>query len=231
MAETTIATDITDHALEHFTPLVTRVAGKIKAKLPSSVPIGMDELVQWGLIGLLDALKKWDPNQPNQFKTYAEFRIRGAIFDEMRSQDLKPRSVRDRQKAIEKMKSNFKQQHGRNPTDDDVGKALDLDPHQIWEVEMGRGDQISLDHVEALSFADRKALIESNIRGAGDIEMKVEAMQKVDRICKKLSQRDRVIFRLYFLWGFHQCEIGDLMGVTESLISQRLKKMQLGCHK
>src|SRR6478609_8808599 len=110
-----------------YAPLIKFIAQKIAVRLPSNIEF--DDLVSSGVIGLMDAIDKYDPGRDNKFKTYAEFRIRGAILDELRSQDWVPRSVRDKAKKIERTYAILEQRLGRSVTDseisDQMGLALD----------------------------------------------------------------------------------------------------------
>src|SRR6266850_8182222 len=97
-----------------YAPLIKFIAQKIAVRLPSNIEF--DDLVSSGVIGLMDAIDKYDPSRDNKFKTYAEFRIRGAILDELRAQDWVPRSVREKAKTLERVYSKIEQSHGRQAT-------------------------------------------------------------------------------------------------------------------
>ena len=104
-----------DQLIMDYAPLIRFVAQRIAARLPSN--IDLDDLISAGVIGLMDAIDKYDPSRDNKFKTYAEFRIRGAILDELRSQDWVPRSVRDKAKKIERAYTELEQRLGRSVSD------------------------------------------------------------------------------------------------------------------
>src|SRR5579863_3438769 len=105
-----------------FSPLIKFIAQKIASRLPANIEL--DDLISSGVIGLMDAIDKWDPTRDNKFKTYAEFRIRGAILDELRAQDWVPRSVRDKAKLLDRTYSSLEQSMGRTPTDEEVAAEL-----------------------------------------------------------------------------------------------------------
>src|SRR5580704_3433826 len=101
-----------------YAPLIKFIAQKIAVRLPSNIEF--DDLVSSGVIGLMDAIDKYDPSRDNKFKTYAEFRIRGAILDELRAQDWVPRSVRDKAKLLERAHVRLEQRLGRLPSEEEL---------------------------------------------------------------------------------------------------------------
>src|ERR1700726_1086461 len=101
-----------------YAPLIKFIAQKIAVRLPSNIEF--DDLVSSGVIGLMDAIDKYDPSRDNKFKTYAEFRIRGAILDELRAQDWVPRSVREKAKTLERAFAKIEHEKGRPATDEEV---------------------------------------------------------------------------------------------------------------
>src|SRR6476659_2281334 len=107
-----------DKLVVEYAPLIKFIAQKIAVRLPSNIEL--DDLISSGVIGLMDAIDKYDPTRDNKFKTYAEFRIRGAILDELRAQDWVPRSVRDKAKLLDRTYSALEQELGRQATDDEV---------------------------------------------------------------------------------------------------------------
>src|SRR5579871_618506 len=113
-----------DKLIMEYAPLIKFIAQKIAARLPSNIDI--DDLISAGVIGLMDAIEKYDPSRDNKFKTYAEFRIRGAILDELRSQDWVPRSVRDKAKKIERTYQELEQRFGRAVSDSEVSESMGM---------------------------------------------------------------------------------------------------------
>src|SRR5471030_2583105 len=104
-----------DKLILEYSPLIKFIAQKIAVRLPANIEL--DDLISSGVIGLMDAIDKYDPTRDNKFKTYAEFRIRGAILDELRAQDWVPRSIREKAKKIERAHMRLEQQLGRMPTE------------------------------------------------------------------------------------------------------------------
>src|SRR5215470_14385271 len=107
-----------DKLIMEYAPLIKFIAQKIAVRLPSNIEL--DDLVSSGVIGLMDAIDKYDPSRDNKFKTYAEFRIRGAILDELRAQDWVPRSIREKAKQLERAHIRLEQKMGRAPTEDEI---------------------------------------------------------------------------------------------------------------
>src|SRR3982751_3691092 len=113
-----------DKLIMEYAPLIRFIAQKIAVRLPSNIEL--DDLISSGVIGLMDAIEKYDPTRDNKFKTYAEFRIRGAILDELRAQDWVPRSVRDKAKMLDKTMVRLEAEIGRAPSDEEVAVALSV---------------------------------------------------------------------------------------------------------
>ena len=107
-----------------FAPLIKFIAQKIAVRLPSNIEF--DDLVSSGVIGLMDAIDKYDPTRDNKFKTYAEFRIRGSILDELRAQDWVPRSIREKAKRLERAHLRLEQSLGRVPNEEDISRELNI---------------------------------------------------------------------------------------------------------
>jgi RNA polymerase sigma factor (sigma-70 family) len=113
-----------DKLITEYAPLIKYIAQKIAARLPANIEL--DDLISSGVIGLMDAIDKYDASRDNKFKTYAEFRIRGAILDELRAQDWVPRSVREKAKQLERCYARIEQAKGRQATDEEVCADLNI---------------------------------------------------------------------------------------------------------
>ena len=150
-----------DQLIMDYAPLIRFVSQRIAARLPSNIEI--DDLISAGVIGLMDAIEKYDPSRDNKFKTYAEFRIRGAILDELRSQDWVPRSVRDKAKKIERTYAELEQKYGRTITDAELSDALGMDLEAYHELvsKVKSVTLLSIDELSGPSQSDRKSLLES----------------------------------------------------------------------
>src|SRR6202453_4969323 len=121
-----------DKLIMEYAPLIRFIAQKIAVRLPSNIEL--DDLISSGVIGLMDAIEKYDPTRDNKFKTYAEFRIRGAILDELRAQDWVPRSVREKAKLLERCYVKIEQQMGRHATDEEVCSELAISQEEFHEL-------------------------------------------------------------------------------------------------
>src|SRR6267154_4873749 len=121
-----------DKLILEYAPLIKFIAQKIAVRLPSNIEL--DDLISSGVIGLMDGIEKYDPTRDNKFKTYAEFRIRGAILDELRAQDWVPRSVRDKAKMLDKTVATLEAQLGRSCNEEEVAAKLGMNMEEYFDV-------------------------------------------------------------------------------------------------
>lgn len=209
-----------DLLMEHM-PLVKRLAHHMKAKLPPSVEV--DDLVQAGMIGLLDAISRYEETHGAQFETYAVLRIRGAMLDELRNSDWLPRSVRQNMRKIETAMQTLQQKLGHPPTESEVAKALKM-PLADYQEMLSDGGGHQLVYYEDFhdddgndSFLDRYAVDESDPLSSlleGDFRQAV-----IDAI-DNLPPREKILMSLYYEEEMNLKEIGAVMGVSESRVSQ-----------
>ena len=214
-----------DQLVLEYAPLIKYIAQKIAARLPANIEL--DDLMSSGVIGLMDAIEKYDVSRDNKFKTYAEFRIRGAILDELRAQDWVPRSVREKSKILERCYSKIEQKNGRQATDEEVCQELGISQAEYHEL-LGQVRSVSLlsyDDVSHFSKADKRAL-----RGGGEgnqkshtpySEVNLAHLKKVvaDAI-RDLPEKQRLVLSLYYYEDLNLKEIGKVLDVTESRVSQ-----------
>jgi RNA polymerase sigma factor for flagellar operon FliA len=208
---------------EHM-PLVKRLAHQMKAKLPPSVEV--DDLIQAGMIGLLDAINRYEENHGAQFETYAVLRIRGAMLDELRSNDWMPRSTRQNMRKVEAAMNALQQQLGRPPSESEVAKSLKLSlgdyqdmlgdsgGHQLLYYEdFHSGD----DGEGSDSFLDRYAVDDEDpLRALLDTDFRQAVIDAIDA----LPPREKMLMSLYYEEELNLKEIGAVMGVSESRVSQ-----------
>ena len=207
-----------------YSPLIKFIAQKIAVRLPSNIEL--DDLVSSGVIGLMDAIDKYDPNRDNKFKTYAEFRIRGAILDELRAQDWVPRSIREKAKQLERAHSRLEQQLGRLPTEDELIEELKISKEEYVELlnQVKSVSILSLDEAGSFNSSDRKNIMnlldsckvpnpisELNLKGVKEI---------VTKAIESLPEKQRLVLSLYYYEDLNLKEIGDVLDVTESRVSQ-----------
>lgn len=213
-----------DQLITDYAPLIRFVAQRIAARLPSNIDI--DDLISAGVIGLMDAIEKYDPSRDNKFKTYAEFRIRGAILDELRSQDWVPRSVRDKAKKIERTYAELEQRFGRPVSDEELCEALGMGLEEYYEMvsKVKSVTLLSVDELSSGAQSDRKSLLELienqnaqnpfiqlKSKGARDV-----LMTKIE----ELPEKQRLVLSLYYYEDLNLKEIGRILSVTESRVSQ-----------
>lgn len=209
--------------LEQHVPLVKKLAHQMKAKLPPSVEV--DDLVQAGMIGLLDAINRYEETHGAQFETYAVQRIRGAMLDELRSNDWLPRSVRQNSRKIEEAIQSLIQQLKRQPQEVEVAVYLKMTlvEYQSLLADCG-GNQLIFyedfhhDDGNHEHFLDRHQIGEggdplSSLLDAGFKEAVVEAIMA-------LPEREKLMMGLYYEQELNLKEIGAVMGVSESRVSQ-----------
>ncbi len=207
-----------------YAPLVKFIAQRIASRLPSNIEL--DDLMSCGVIGLMDAIEKFDATRQNKFKTYAEFRIRGAILDELRAQDWVPRSVRDKAKTLDRAAAKIESKIGRKATEDEMCKELDVSIEEYHSL-LNQTQSVSLLNINDSSLfkkCDKKSmkkLVESR-NGANpfttinDKDLKLKLMKYI----KDLPEKQRLVLSLYYYEDLNLKEIGKILGVTESRVSQ-----------
>jgi len=205
---------------EHM-PLVKRLAHQMKAKLPPSVEV--DDLVQAGMMGLLDAINRYEENHGAQFETYAVLRIRGAMLDELRSSDWMPRSTRANMRKVEQAMAALQQQLGRPPSESEVAKSLKLSLGDYQEL-LGDSGGHQLVYFEDFhqddgndSFLDRYAVDDDDpLKSLLDTDFRQAVIDAIDA----LPPREKMLMGLYYEEELNLKEIGAVMGVSESRVSQ-----------
>ena len=208
-----------------YAGLIKFIASKIAARLPSNIEL--DDLISSGVIGLMDAIEKYDSSRDNKFKTYAEFRIRGAMLDELRAQDWVPRSIREKTKILERAYLKIEQEKGRHATDEEVCIELGLSTEEYHELlnEVRSVSLLSYDDITNLSNADKRSL-----HGTGEAgskvptpysEVSVAGLKRlVAEAIEDLPEKQRLVLSLYYYEDLNLKEIGRVLEVTESRVSQ-----------
>ena len=210
-----------DQLVQRFAPLVKRIAYHLMARLPSSVQV--DDLVQNGMIGLLDAIDRFEAGMGAQFETYAAQRVRGAMLDGLRENDWLPRSLRRDFRKIENAIAQLEQEYGRPPSEVELAKALgvslaeyqkmlqDARGHQLISFEdlVNEGDEDFLErHLTDASGEPSQILEDGNLQ-----KMLVQGIEL-------LPEREKLMMALYYEQDLNLREIGEVMGVTESRVCQ-----------
>ena len=213
-----------DKLIMEYAPLIKFIAYKISMRLPSNIEL--DDLIASGAIGLMDAIEKYDPSRDNTFKTYAEFRIRGAILDELRNQDWVPRSIRDKAKLLEKTFSQLKNDLGRDATDQEAADKLGLSMDEFHDLvyQVCPVSILSFDNQTTFSSIDKKSMLsfleDFKIDNPfNELQIKVVKDIIMDSI-NSLPEKHKIILSLYYYEDLNLKEIGRVLRITESRVSQ-----------
>src|ERR1700712_4119673 len=148
-----------DKLILEYAPLIKFIAQKIAVRLPSNIEL--DDLISSGVIGLMDAIEKYDPTRDNKFKTYAEFRIRGSILDELRAQDWVPRSVRDKAKLLDRTTVKLEAALGRSAQDEEIAAKLNMSMDEFYDLvnQVRPVSVLSIDDSATFSNVDKKSIM------------------------------------------------------------------------
>ena len=217
---------IRDRLIVTYAPLVKYVAGRLGSGLPAHVDD--EDLVSYGLLGLIGAIERYDPDRDVKFETYAIARIRGAIIDELRALDWVPRSVRSRARDIERAIADLEGKLGRAPTDAEVAKKLNVSEEELNESlsEISRSSIAALDELWTISgtSGDQVALIDTiEDTEAPDPQgslSQTELREAIADAIARLPEREKLVVTLYYYEELTLREIGEVLGVTESRVSQ-----------
>ncbi len=214
-----------DQLIVMYSPLVKYVAARVAVGLPQHVD-GAD-LVSYGIIGLIDAIDRFDPVRQVKFETYAIPRIRGAIIDELRAIDWVPRSVRSKARAVEQAYSSLEATLLRTPTDTEVAGEMGISEGDLQEilrkisfVGVAALDEVFMvggDRTERTTLGDT---IPDATAGPGAIFEDKENKELLAQAITQLGERERTVLTLYYYESLTLAEIGDILGVTESRICQ-----------
>jgi RNA polymerase sigma factor for flagellar operon FliA len=217
---------IRDRLILTYAPLVKYVAGRLGSGLPAHVD--ENDLVSYGLLGLIGAIERYDPDRDVKFETYAIARIKGSIIDELRALDWVPRSIRSRARDIERAIADLESKLGRTPTDEEVSAKLGITEEEfddslseisrssiaaldeLWTISSSGGDQVALiDTIEDTQGPEPQAAL-------AETELKEALAESISR----LPERERLVVTLYYYEELTLREIGEVLGVTESRVSQ-----------
>jgi RNA polymerase sigma factor FliA len=209
-----------------YSPLVKYVSGRMASGLPAHVDEA--DLISYGLVGLINAIERFEPAREIKFETYALTRVRGAILDELRSLDWVPRSVRARARQIERANAKLEHKLQRAPTDEEMAAELELSVaefsaallqiststiaalDELWTVGDSSGDQVSLlDTLTDENAPDPAAVIDET-----------ELKERMAAAIRRLPEREKLVIALYYYENLTLREIGEVLSVTESRVSQ-----------
>jgi RNA polymerase sigma factor FliA len=208
-----------------YAPLVKLLANRLAMRVPPSV--SLDDLISAGIMGLLDAVDRFDPSRAVQFKTYAEFRIRGAMLDELRNLDWVPRSTRKKIHDMERAVVAVESKTGRPANDHEIAHQMGVDLDAYYGIlNMARGiELLSLDGYikDDRNDTESKKSFKNLIQGDDDPSSHVmfsELRSVVAKAIRALSKKEQMVISLYYYDELTLKEIGNVMGLTESRISQ-----------
>ena len=214
-----------DRLILTYAPLVKFVAGRLGATLPSHVD--EQDLVSYGLLGLIGAIERFDPDREIKFETYAIARIKGAIIDELRSLDWVPRSVRTRAREIERAIGELERTLMRAPTDEEIADKVGITGEELEEslTEISRTSIAALDELWSPSGSgDQIALIDTiEDQNGPNPEVSLEQTELKEALgeaISRLPEREKLVVTLYYYEELTLREIGEVLGVTESRVSQ-----------
>jgi RNA polymerase sigma factor FliA len=208
-----------------YAPLVKYVAGRMASGLPSHVEEA--DLISYGLLGLISAIERFDPSREIKFETFAITRIKGSIIDELRSLDWVPRSVRTRARAIEKANAKLEHELHRAPADQEMASQLKMSVEEFQEslVRISNSSVVALDELWTVSDAsgDQISLDTIHDPNALDPAQEMDTTEMKDRLADaiaRLPEREKLVVALYYYENLTLREIGEVLGVTESRVSQ-----------
>jgi RNA polymerase sigma factor for flagellar operon FliA len=210
-----------DRLILHYSPLVKYVAGRVAAGLPSTVD--QADLVSYGVIGLMDAIEKFDPERQIKFETYGISRIRGAILDELRAIDWVPRSVRAKARAADRAYAKLEHQLRRSPTDAELAEELHTSVGEL-QVLFRQTQVAGVLQLDDVLFGRGDTTLGEQLADQSDgpgvqLEM-AETRRILATAIDQLGDREKTVLTLYYYEGLNLAEIGEILGVTESRACQ-----------
>lgn len=209
--------------LVEFAPTIRYIAQRLSFRLPPSLDV--QDLIQAGIIGLMDALGKYDPSREARFKTYAEFRIRGAMLDEIRSLDWVPRSVRDKIGRLQKTFGDLEKRLGRAPQEEEVAQELEMSTEEFntFLYEARAVAVLSLDNLglqDEASHTLLETLVDAKAEDPLRALLSKGAQDRLIEGINRLSEKERLVVSLYYQDELTMKEIGQVMKITESRVCQ-----------
>jgi RNA polymerase sigma factor for flagellar operon FliA len=212
--------------INNYIPLVQITAGRLKSTITSG-SVEMDDLISYGVLGLLDAIDKFDLEKNVKFETYAQMRIRGSMIDQLRKNDWAPRSMRQKAKQIENAYRELENKFGRNPTDEEVAELIGIETDEFLEL-LGQVSTLSMVSLEEMLENKMEARVGAISREGEDFRIsepeRLAQAKEMKRILKQaideLPEREKLIITLYYFEELTYKEIGIILSVSESRVSQ-----------
>jgi RNA polymerase sigma factor FliA len=209
--------------ITEYLPYVNRIVNRIAVHLPPTVEV--DDLVNVGIIGLIQAIERYDPTRDNKFITYAVFRIKGAVLSELRSRDFLGRTTRRKIRDLEKAYLKLEQKLGREVDDEEVAREMNLDLEQYYQVKrMSSISFISFEEVGYTGREEKDAILDSLINGNREDALSMTTMKEIKMVIARsietLPEKERLVVSMYYSDELTMKEIGKVLGITESRVSQ-----------
>lgn len=228
----TKSSQIREKIILEYAPLVKLVAGRLSMYLGYNVEY--DDLVGYGVFGLIDAIDKFDTTKAVKFETYASLRIRGAILDQIRKMDWIPRTIRQKQKRIDAAIKEIEAETGRSATDDEIAVKLGItaDDYQDWQSQMKVTNVVSLNEfIEQGTEVPVDNYYNAHIDGPEEVLEKAEMKKMLAEALEQLTEKEKKVILLYYYEDLTLKEISNVLEVSESRISQlhtrALQKMKV----
>lgn len=212
-----------ENLIQEFLPVIKYMAMRLAMRVSNG--LNVEDLMSAGMVGLLDAMTKFDPSREIKFRTYAEFRIRGAMLDEIRAMDWVPRSMRERIGKIQHAANEWTKRKGRPPSEAELAEVLGIEPQEVDETllqakgsvvlsleDLGTNDEDSHPILDALADRDQPTPLESLVSE--------DARRALVEAIERLPERQRLVLTLYYFEELTMKEIGVVLSVTESRICQ-----------
>jgi RNA polymerase sigma factor for flagellar operon FliA len=212
-----------DDIIFEYVPYVKRVVQRLSSNIPSHIDRG--DLINAGIIGLIDAIEKFDPKKGNKFITYAAFRIRGSILSELRSRDFLTRSTRQKINEIQKVHDDLEKKYGREIRDEEIAKEMGMDMESFHSLKNLSG--ISFISFEDMGFSlvsDKEDIFQYLNSGDNASATNVAKLKELENslaeAISQLNKKEKIVLSLYYWEELTMKEIGEIMEVTESRVSQ-----------
>jgi len=204
-------------------PYVKRIVHRIATHLPSSVDI--DDLMNAGIIGLIEAIERYDPTRDNKFITYAVFRIKGAVLSELRSQDFLSRSARRKLRELESAFLRLEQKLGREVDDEEVATEMNLSLDKFYQIKrMASISFVSFDDIGCSSREEKEHLMNFLMTNENKDALAITRLKEVEagvaRAIDQLAKKEKLVISLYYWDEMTMKEIGKVLEITESRVSQ-----------
>ncbi|RMF94362.1 MAG: FliA/WhiG family RNA polymerase sigma factor [Candidatus Schekmanbacteria bacterium] len=216
--------DLKEKTIMEYAPIIKNIALKLAKRF--SPHISVDDMINAGVIGLIDAIEKFNDSKGVKFRTYAEYRIRGAMLDELRGFDWVPRSTRDKIKEMEKAFTKLEQKFSRTPTDEELADEMKISIEEVHSIlaNAARSTLLSLNEIEENSnLKEKRYLPRILLESDEDIisKLNLENLKTIlAELIDNLPEKERLVISLYYYEDVTMREIGEILGITESRVSQ-----------